>query len=279
MKKLLNRLSTLYPRRWRERYGVEFGHLLDDLQPRWTDLLDVLGGAAMMQFRAWSGYLKLMGAMAAVGVLLAVALSFAWPSRYQASAVIQAAGSSDHWLDAVSRTSLSEIIRRPNLDLYQGQRQREPLEDVIEGMRKDVHIERQGPSNLRITFLYGDAHKAQAVVDALAIKMTGRDYTGLPVVPIAPDRLRFSAWGFCAGLVLGIAAGLIRARRTRQALFVAAWGLAGCLIAASLSLLIPNRYTSSATLRHTCDGHPASRQEERSSQRRQPCGYHAPARA
>src|ERR1035441_4138118 len=46
------------------------------------------------------------------------------------------------WQDVVSRSQLSELIQRPSLDLYKSDRNRKPLEDVIEDMKnKDIKLE------------------------------------------------------------------------------------------------------------------------------------------
>ncbi len=83
--------------------------------------------------------------------------------------------------DILSRTSLSQIIQDPRLDLYKSERDRQPLEDVIEKMRtKDIAIRimsiagqgNRPASAFSISFAYPDAHKAQAVVQVLLSKFT-----------------------------------------------------------------------------------------------------------
>ena len=85
--------------------------------------------------------------------------------------------------DILSRTSLSNIIQDPRLDLYKADRASKPLEDVIETMRtRDVAIrivelpgnivERRGASAFNISFSYPDAHKAQQVVQTMITKFT-----------------------------------------------------------------------------------------------------------
>jgi succinoglycan biosynthesis transport protein ExoP len=76
----------------------------------------------------------------------------------------------------LSRTSLQELILRPTLNLYPRERANKPLEDVTEQMRThDVHIivtnlagAGGSPATaFEIQFLYEDASKAKAVVEAL----------------------------------------------------------------------------------------------------------------
>jgi uncharacterized protein involved in exopolysaccharide biosynthesis len=81
----------------------------------------------------------------------------------------------------LSRTSLSELIQRPTLNLYPRERKDKPLEDVIEQMRtRDVHINVMNLAGaggrpataFEIQFSYDDASKAQAVVQALITRFT-----------------------------------------------------------------------------------------------------------
>jgi hypothetical protein len=53
VRRLIRLAFRLYPSRWKQRYGDEFHALLEDLNPRWWDALDVLKGAAAMQITRW----------------------------------------------------------------------------------------------------------------------------------------------------------------------------------------------------------------------------------
>ena len=145
MKRWMQWASRIYPRGWRERYGPEFDALLDDVQPGWRDVIDVMRGALIMRLTTDSGYLKMIGAFALAGAIIAAGLSFAAPHRYVSAAVLGV--SPGFRLDQVrqevfSRASLKEIIQRPSLNLYRDERRREPMEDVVERMRRDLQIER-----------------------------------------------------------------------------------------------------------------------------------------
>jgi hypothetical protein len=61
----------------------------------------------------------------------------------------------------LSRASLSAIIERHGL--YPRERATQPMEDVIEGMRRDIRIEAapDGPDLVRISFRYENAALAQ----------------------------------------------------------------------------------------------------------------------
>jgi uncharacterized protein involved in exopolysaccharide biosynthesis len=77
---------------------------------------------------------------------------------------------------------LQELIQRPSLNLYPKERQRKPMEDVIEQMRKAIKITlleagaaqpgQKFASAFEISFSYADRYKAQAVVRELVSKFT-----------------------------------------------------------------------------------------------------------
>jgi LPS O-antigen subunit length determinant protein (WzzB/FepE family) len=88
--------------------------------------------------------------------------------------------------EILSRTSLSELIQRPLLNLYPKQRKRMPIDDVVEGMRNDIKIGlldhgRPTPGRVATVFTiqykYTDKYKAQAVVRELVRKFTEQNNT------------------------------------------------------------------------------------------------------
>ncbi|MCU1259192.1 MAG: lipopolysaccharide biosynthesis [Bryobacterales bacterium] len=79
----------------------------------------------------------------------------------------------------LSRTSLSDLIQNPTLNLYRRERDSQPLEDVIERMRSQdiriniVNLPGQGSrpaSAFSISYAYNNRFKAQLVVQALITK-------------------------------------------------------------------------------------------------------------
>ena len=52
MKRIMRFLARLYPSGWRERYGAEFGALLEDATPSAHNAYDILWGAFKMQLDA-----------------------------------------------------------------------------------------------------------------------------------------------------------------------------------------------------------------------------------
>lgn len=83
--------------------------------------------------------------------------------------------------EILSRTSLSQIIQDPRLDLYPGERAHEPLEDLIERMRtRDLTIRVEAATSeyvpFTITFGYSDRIKAQQTVQVLMTRFMDSNF-------------------------------------------------------------------------------------------------------
>ncbi|HTP32530.1 MAG TPA: GNVR domain-containing protein [Candidatus Acidoferrales bacterium] len=155
--------------------------------PDVEDYIDML-----RRYRSW-----LIGPMFG-GLVIAVVVAFMWPDTFVSTAVMRitppqvserlmptvlnmqmAQRLSQMQQEILSRNSLAELIQRPALDLYRKERQRYPLEDVIQDMRnKAIKIQAvdvsggQGrvASAFTISFAYIDRFKAQAVVRELVAR-------------------------------------------------------------------------------------------------------------
>ena len=188
-----------------------------------------------------------------------------------------------------SRTALTNIIHTPTLDLYPEERARMPLEDVIQQMRQDLQISSEpavllcgaGPSlTARISFAYRDREIAWAVVQNLVSQFVGLvvtanrskaslwitnwpsdppppeqevvvlDRPSVPNHPADPNRLLFLAGGLCGGLLLGLIAASVL-RQPKWTLQMAGFAAVGGAMAFGLSFLVPERYTSTATMSFT----------------------------
>jgi uncharacterized protein involved in exopolysaccharide biosynthesis len=283
MRRWIRLATRLYPRSWRERYDVEFQVLLDDVRPGWRELLDVMRSALIMRLTIDSTHWKFGTALALAGAVLAAGVSFVVPNRYVSSALIRF--TSDDQIaqiqqSVLSRGSLVELICRPSLNLYRRERQRKPLEDIVEDMRRDIHIRRLvigGARAAQITFAYPDKDKAQATTRALLEQMTQANVSvnrqrrwawqwASPTTP-APagenleildppslaqtstktNRLRIMVFGLGAGLLLGLLTARFRQQR-RWTLQMAGFGVAGSAIGLAVSLLVPPTYVSSAVM-------------------------------
>ena len=140
------------------------------------------------------------------GLVISVVVAFLWPDTFISSALMRIAPQqvperlvpsainsqmaerlTAMEQEILSRTSLTELIQRPALNLYPRDRQRLPIEDVVEQMRKDISIPMldvatQGPnrgvgSAFMIRFKYTDKYKAQAVVRELVSKFSEQTVT------------------------------------------------------------------------------------------------------
>jgi uncharacterized protein involved in exopolysaccharide biosynthesis len=245
--------ARLYPARWRQRYGAEFDALLEDATPTWRNAVDVGWSALEMHMNMWS-FPKLAVVCGLAGAILAAAMAVRMPDKYTSEAVLRVSGdeqSPQVFLDrviqrALSRSSLGELIQKN--DLYATDRQRMPLEDVIERMRHDIAITvansaTADPKNFAfvVRYVYRDPAQAQRTTYELASKIVEenlaeamrtnqaksdaeRRSTGttlqilglpsLPQRPSRPNRLLITALGVAAGLALAVLAAVaMRLRR------------------------------------------------------------------
>lgn len=152
----------------------------------------------LRRYRSW-----IVGPMFG-GLIAAVVVAFLWPDTFISTAVMRitpqqvperlvpsavstqmAERLSSMQQEILSRSSLSELIQRPALDLYKKDRVRKPMEDVVEEMRKAIRIaildvpsdQRKLASAFQIRFSYIDRYKAQAVVRELVTKFTEQNVT------------------------------------------------------------------------------------------------------
>lgn len=148
--------------------------------------------------RAW----KIVAAFAIFGVLAAAGFTMTIPKRYVSTAVIN---SSEQELVASiqrveSRASLTHLIVEENL--YPSERERLPIEDVVEQMKtKDILVRLVGAQSFAVSFSSADAGQAQRTTQRLASQLvdgnigTVVDPAKLPVAPVAPLYSRSCSWG------------------------------------------------------------------------------------
>jgi hypothetical protein len=252
--RLIRLAGRLYPASWSRRYGVEFEALIEDASRDWRDVLDVLLGTLKMQLTTWS-FGKIAPAFGVAGALLCGGMSFiAMPDQYTSWAVLRLQMAQTPTTDepgefvaslmqkALTRASLADIINKQGL--YQRERVREPMEDVIDSMRHDIRFERIGQSNaFRVAFSYGNAEQArrterELIYELIAANVVNRradmiganhmewatrwknvsavevlDSASLPQHPSSPNRILIASEGLAGGLVLGaLTAVVVRTR-------------------------------------------------------------------
>jgi len=237
MRQLIRWTARLYPAPWRGRYGEELDALLEDIQPQWEDLFNVLLGALRMQMTTWNS-LKIVSAVALAGALVAGVFAFRTQDRYISTAVMRIAPADlDRFAglqqQILSRQSLGEIITQPAFNLYPEDRKKMPLEDVVENMRNKalrfqlMQTRGGGAPAFLISCAYPDKFKAQAVVRELVARffrlnntlrrnrgpsvevLEVLDPANLPEWPLAPHRPMIVAMGLLGGAVLGLMAVLV----------------------------------------------------------------------
>ncbi len=238
MKRWMQLAVGLYPLAWRRRYGAEFCALIEDAGPGWRDFWDVVRGALVMQMKSWR-FLKVTAACGLAGLIIASLVASRMEDRYVSDTVLRMSTPDGQkadgrvlaerlqqlQVDLLSRKSLADIIH--NHDLYKRERQRLPLEDIVQTMqRKDIRITplaRVGMANaFQVQFTYPDPGRAQAVTTALVARMMelnlagGRtvglpgsnlevlDPANLPQKPVYPNRLAIAGLGLAGGLALGL---------------------------------------------------------------------------
>src|SRR5580700_10815246 len=89
MRRLIRWAARLYPKPWRERYGVEFETLLADLKPDLRTSLDVVRGAILMQVTRWNYVGRILAVSGTLGALIAFGISLAMPRTYASQALIK----------------------------------------------------------------------------------------------------------------------------------------------------------------------------------------------
>lgn len=183
MRKIIHSAVRLYPALWRERYEPEFAALLEDMDPGFGDLLNIVKGALLMQFNLSN--IPLMAATFAVlGIFAALFVSIERPRRYESTAVIAVRTDQpdairqvlvfDVGPSVLSDESLSHIIEQNGL--YPSGRGNGAAADALRRFRESITVEPIGDSTthqpignlptldaFKVSFTYPDSQKAQKV--------------------------------------------------------------------------------------------------------------------
>jgi hypothetical protein len=245
MKRFIQFVVRLYPASWRNRYGVEFAALLEDVNPGWRTSLDILKGALEMQMRTWN-FGKILVVAGLAGAVVGLGLSFAMPRQYVSEAVIKMVPSADLPVanqsageyvlrkakGVLSRSSLTHVIQ--TFGLYADERAKMPLEEVVELMKKKVHVGNLTSPHADgtmekfvVQFIYDDPVVAQRVTQGLVARFIEEnahdkrsnagpmtfeviDPANQPGGPISPNRSVATTMGLAAGMALGVLLTLLR---------------------------------------------------------------------
>ena len=238
MRRIVKWVIRAYPSKWRSRYGQEFEALVDDYDLSWCDALDVVRGAVLMQSVRWQ---VVLAASALAGVFVGLGVSFVMPQVYESTALIEVISPRGEarpttapgaFQTAMSRNNLADVIKVQGL--YAKDILNEPLEEVIDTMRRNIRIRRLPSGDafgdaFEVSFAYEDRLKAQAanamlvskIMEAAALGGSSMIWTGSTLevrnAPTVPQRSvnRFVVTGTLAGLAVGLLFGsiIIRVRR------------------------------------------------------------------
>lgn len=186
---------------------------------------------------------KILAATGIAGALAGWGASFAMPKLYVSQAVLSVGGpetkqAQADYMDvlaqrALTRAALIRIIE--TYDLYQSDRARMELSDVVTQMQKAISIQPvSGSANaFAIRFVYKDPEAAQRVAVDLqrrfleenkrrvelgvpGVNLQIADVPFVPKHPVSPNTAAITAIGFAAGLALG-AVLVFRGRARAQA--------------------------------------------------------------
>lgn len=245
MRTLIKLFALLYPKSWRDRYKNEFDALLDQVQPTWRSMIDVLRGAFNMQVK--SGSLWTIVATAAIALLASVAFSqLANYGQYRSEAVIRPDEARLNTVAAqiLSRSALTQLIMREHL--FTKERDSVSIEDLDLWLRNSVLLWSEGGKLLRVRATAqaaADAQRtAQGVADAF-VEANAASLTEPANLPTGPDRPPLKAT-LQFGLVAGVIGGALITVFIKLKVWKAATVLtvAGTVLCAAASLAVPDAF-------------------------------------
>jgi uncharacterized protein involved in exopolysaccharide biosynthesis len=156
-----------------------FDALLEDVRPDRRTAADVFTGAIAMQVGNWKSS-WILAASALFGVAVIAGLFIVTPDFYRSMSLLKLGGqgSTEYTTDVInsmvanmeSPAALTELITADGL--YQRERSTRTLADLMEEMKKNIHIQRaEKIAALVIGFDYKDPQLAQKVTQDLATRL------------------------------------------------------------------------------------------------------------
>jgi uncharacterized protein involved in exopolysaccharide biosynthesis len=227
--------ARLYPARWRQRYGTEFGALLEESGGGWDAMADVIRGALAMRMRSGSIW-KFVAACGVIGAAIAGLVSWRTPKVYESIAVLRMDGD-----DSVARERLGKILQEvlsrnalstiiTTYGLYTADRAQRPIEDVIRDMRAHINaslVTGIHPAAFKISFIGSSPAQANRVTGLLVSQLIDKnlkagvaaghgalgagvmevlDPPNLPQQPRSPNLSKLIGIGVLLGVLLGLVA-------------------------------------------------------------------------
>jgi hypothetical protein len=208
MKHWVRLTSRLYPASWRQRYAAEFDAMLDQVDPGWKDVFDILKGALTMQFTSWN--LKtIVLAFGLLGVVIAAAVAFSIPNLYSSMSVMHITTGpepvdevipvmSKAEKDVLSSASLERITRDIRVRLIPTGTTRHSAAFMIETSDSDPKLAQTFNRELVTKFTTALPH-AGALTSLEVL-----DPPSWPGQPIYPRRYGFLFIGLFSGMLIGL---------------------------------------------------------------------------
>jgi len=212
VRRLLRLAARLYPPWWRQRYASEFEALLEDVNPGWRQLFDVMTGALTMQLRTL-GTIPVVCTLA--GALVGGVVAMQMPEIYASSATIRM-----NARDITNAESATAKELQASLEKALGGSSKARAATSVTLVSGD-----SAQTTVRLTYTDRDPVQAQRVAETLTAAVATEsgeratsteilDSPALPAAPIAPDYPMTIASGGAAGLVAGgVVVLLVRSRR------------------------------------------------------------------
>lgn len=208
MKRLLRLAARLYPPWWRRRYAREFEAFLEDVEPGWGGLGDVMRGALVMQVRTL-GAIPVLCTLA--GAIIGGAVAVRAPVVYASSATIRLTSR-----DAVQPASDEEV--RVSLERAVAASGGAPASIYLMLRSRD-----SAQAVAQLTYLDRDPAQAHRMAERLVSAIGTEHVLGsaevlapprLPTMPVERPVATSAASGGAFGLLAGgIGLLLVRSRR------------------------------------------------------------------
>jgi hypothetical protein len=222
MKRCMRWFVGLYPRAWRDRYAAEMEALIEQAEPRLSDVLDVLQGAIKMRIRGsllkhsrW----KVAAVSAVFGALVAAIVAVAIPARYISTTTVRipsdrmpAAEMQSAIPKALSPNALAGIIKARQLRMS------------IDELKQAIRIRYVGrPIAFFVEFEHVDPRIAQQVTADVLAQLSAAlpglqvlDPPNAPDGPIFPNVRNIIFVGAVAGCAIGFLLHAIASRNGPQ---------------------------------------------------------------
>ena len=218
MRRLVRLAVRLYPASWRKRYGSEFEALVDDLEPGWRELFNIVNGALTMQIRALR-VIPVAGAV--VGALVGAVAATRMPVVYASSATIRVSGGDI--ADPKSAATDVGIAFQAALDKALSESAATKAATSVALLSGSAQ-----QTIVKLTYEDSDPQRAQRIAETLTVAVDtanrelGRSAeilqsAALPTSPIRPDYATTIASSGGVGLIAGGAVLIILTFRRRSA--------------------------------------------------------------